>query len=69
MADNARVCWLVDTSPWLLEERFIANLDVPLNLEGNRRNRFHPQLTEARAAAVARARELGVIENPGVGGR
>jgi hypothetical protein len=69
MAANARVCWLVDPTPWLLEERFIANLDVPLNLDGNRHNRFHPELTAARTAAVARARELNIIENPGVGGR
>jgi hypothetical protein len=61
MAENALVSWLVDPEPWLLEERFIADLDVPLNLEGNSRNRFHPELTMRRAQAVARARDLPVL--------
>jgi hypothetical protein len=68
MAKNARVCWLVDPAPWLLEKRFIADLDVPLNLEGNGHNSFHPELTAARAKAVARARKLKIVKNPGIGG-
>jgi hypothetical protein len=61
MAENALVSWLVDPEPWLLEEQFIADLDVPLNLEGNSRNRFHPELTSRRAQAIARARDLPVL--------
>jgi hypothetical protein len=61
MAENALVSWLEDPEPWVLEEQFIADLDVPLNLEGNRRNRFHPELTARRAQAVARARALPVL--------
>jgi len=69
MADNALVSWVTDPKPWHLEERLIAGLDVPLNLDGNAHNRFHPELTATRAAAVARARALPVLPNPGRGGR
>ena len=69
MAESALVGWIVDPEPWLLEEHLIASLDVPLNLEGNARNAFHPRLTAMRAAAVARARELDVVPNPGTDGR
>jgi hypothetical protein len=61
MAENALVSWLVDPEPWLLEEQFIADLDVPLNLEGNSHNPFHPVLTSKRAQAVARAKLLPVV--------
>jgi hypothetical protein len=61
MAENALVSWLEDPEPWWLEEQFIADLDVPLNLQGNRRNRFHPELTSRRAQAVARAQDLPVL--------
>jgi hypothetical protein len=69
MSDNARVSWIVDPAPWLLEERFIGHLDVPLNIEGNNHNRFHAELVAVRAAAAARARALPVVPNPRVGGR
>lgn len=63
------VSWIVEPEPWLLEAFLIADLDVPLNLDGNSHNRFHPELTVARAKAVARALALPVIPNPGIGGR
>ena len=69
MADNAPVAWVARPDPWELEGYLIRSLDVPLNLEGNARNRFHPSLSAGRAAAVARARELPVVPDPGVGGR
>jgi hypothetical protein len=69
IAENARVSWIVDTAPWVLEEHLISTLDIPLNLDGNKHNAFHPQLTAMRAASVARARKLPVVANPGVGGR
>ena len=69
MGENARVAWVARPKPWELEDYLISNLDVPLNLDGNVRNAFHPSLSAIRAAAVARARELPVIANPGVGGR
>jgi hypothetical protein len=56
-------------APWELEDQLIGLLDLPLNLEGNSRNRFHSSLSKDRAAAVARAKVLPVAPNPGVGGR
>lgn len=69
MSEHARVSWIVDGSPWLLEAQIISNVDVPLNLDGNKHNAFYPELVDLRAKAVARARALPVIPNRGVGGR
>jgi hypothetical protein len=68
MAKNAYVSWVVRDAPWQLEDELIATLDLPLNLQGNAHNRFHPLLTQARARCVSRARELPVVPNPGTGG-
>jgi hypothetical protein len=54
MAENAYVSWVVRNKPWELEDDLIAALDLPLNLQGNRRNEFHPVLTAARASVVTR---------------
>jgi hypothetical protein len=69
MAENALVSWAIVDRPWELEAELLASLDLPLNLDSNRRNSFHPHLTALRAAAVARARALPVLPNPGIGGR
>ena len=69
MTENAYVSWMVRDSPWELEDDLIATLDLPLNLKGNRRNPFHPVLTEVRAKCTAQARALPVLLNPGIGGR
>ena len=69
MSENARVSWIVDLAPWVLEARLIASLDVPLNIDGNSHNEFHPSLVAARAGAVAKARLLPIAPNSGVGGR
>ena len=68
MDENACVAWIARPEPWELEDYLIGSLDVPLNLDGNASNAFHPSLSAARAAAVARARQLPVVPNPGVGG-
>ena len=47
MAENAFVSWVTCERPWELETALIAGLDLPLNLEGNSRNRFHQILTRA----------------------
>ena len=39
-------------------------LDLPLNLKGNKRNQFHPVLTAARARSVAQARSLPIVLKP-----
>ena len=68
MALHARVAWIERPRPWELEDYLIGTVDLPLNLQGNSHNPFHPQLTVARAAAVGRAKSLPVLPNPGVGG-
>jgi hypothetical protein len=69
MADNAFVSWVIRERPWELEDDLIAAVDLPLNLEGNSRNRFHQILTRTRARCVAQASALPVLPNPGRGGR
>jgi hypothetical protein len=69
MAENAYVSWIACERPWELEDTLIAALDLPLNLMGNKHNQFHSVLTELRAKCVARARDLPVLPNPGIGGR
>lgn len=69
MAGNAYVSWVVRQQPWELEDQVIEELDLPLNLMGNKHNQFHSVLTEVRAKSVERARDLPVLPNPGTGGR
>ncbi len=69
MGANALVSWVVHDEPWEVEDHLIGTLDLPLNLQGNARNRFHADLTLRRANEVAKARLLPVVANPGVGGR
>ena len=55
---NAFVSWVIDPEPWKLEERLIADLSLPLNLDQNRDHPFHPMLSEIRKSARRRARVL-----------
>jgi len=68
MAENAYVSWVVHDRPWELEDELIATLDLPLNLQGNQLNQFHPVLAGVRAEGVAQAKALPVVPNPGIGG-
>ena len=68
MAENAYVSWVVRDRPWELEDALIATLDLPLNLQGNPLNQFHPVLAGVRAECAAQAKALPVIPNPGIGG-
>ena len=61
MADNAYVTWLETPEPWAAERELIAAVDLPLNLDQNRRNGFHADLTRRRALARAAARALPVV--------
>lgn len=68
MDRNAFVSWLAMPQPWLFEHELIGRLDLPLNLDRNQHNAFHPILTAARAEAAERARSLSALPNPGSGG-
>jgi hypothetical protein len=61
MAANAFVCWVAHAEPWTLEEEPISRYDLPLNLDQNRRNAFHRELSQARRAANQRASELPIL--------
>jgi hypothetical protein len=65
MSDHALVSFVRHDRPWELEDELIRRLDLPLNLEGNSHNAFHPELTYIRKLAVAGANALPVVPNPG----
>ena len=61
MGVNAFVCWTEHPEPWTLEEELIARFDLPLNLDQNKHNAFHPELSAVRRAAKRRAAELAIV--------
>ena len=54
--DNACVTWIACEQPWLVEANALQLWDLPLNLQGNERNRHHARLSSARATARTLAR-------------
>lgn len=56
MAEYTRITWIVADAPWILEERLIDQLSLPLNLQGNDAHPFADTLHAARRAARERAR-------------
>jgi hypothetical protein len=61
MAANAFVCWVAHPEPWTLEEELISRYDLPLNLDQNKRNAFHRELSQARKVAKQRASDLPIL--------
>lgn len=68
MHDNALVSWIVVDQPRILEKELIAELDLPLNCDGNQHNAFHKTLTDRRSELAVRADNCDKLPNPGVGG-
>jgi hypothetical protein len=68
MDANAYVSWLPVPQPWVLEKHLIDTLDLPLNLDRNKRSRFQVTLRAIRADAANHARALPALPNPGIGG-
>ena len=62
MEQNAFVVWTLYTEPWLLEEKLIQSLSLPLNLRGNEHHPFYQQLSEIRSQAKERARKLPIVD-------
>lgn len=52
MGQNACVTWVKHPKPWVIEERLIRELALPLNLQGND-HPFRPVLTRLRTDAKA----------------
>ncbi|NAZ74916.1 hypothetical protein GTQ99_05685 [Kineococcus sp. T13] len=61
MAEHARVCWVQDPQPWLLETRLIEGIDLPLNLDQNTHGGFHARLSAARARQRELARSMPAL--------
>jgi len=62
IADHAYVTWVETDRPWSAEQRLIASVNLPLNLDQNRQHTFHQQqLTQIRADARTTARTLPVV--------
>jgi GIY-YIG catalytic domain len=61
MTENALVSWVVRPQPWLFEDDLIAGLDLPLNIQGNKRNTFYPELKRLRRDAVLKANKMRVL--------
>ena len=60
MGEHARVAYVVDHQPWLLERKLVADEVLPLNLDGNAHSPHHQALTELRARCRASARALPI---------
>lgn len=63
MEEHTRVAWVEDPTPWDLEERLIHSLDLPLNLDQNRKHRFHTELSGLRSQAKRTADAADVLLN------
>jgi hypothetical protein len=61
MADNALVSWLIRPEPWHFEEKLIATLDLPLNIQANKHNAFYPELQRLRREAVAKSNKRRIL--------
>jgi len=62
MGAHARVSYIAQLEPWLLEEELIASLDLPLNLDQNRHHPFHAELSRHRSEAKAEAGSLPILQ-------
>lgn len=62
MAEHARVTWVTDPEPWILEDHLIETLSLPLNLQGNAHHPFQATLAAARRDARSLARQAAVSD-------
>jgi len=62
MAEHTLVSWVVRQEPWHFEDKLIAGLDVPLNIQGNKRNAYYSELKRRRREAAVNASKLRVLK-------
>lgn len=55
MAENAYVTWAIVERPWEIEDQLICQLNLPLNLKGNKQHPFHPILSSVRKKCLQMA--------------
>lgn len=64
MEQNARVSWIADEEPWLLEGILIANIPLPLNIQDNN-HAFKSILSAMRSKAMAEAKIMEIADEAG----
>ncbi|WP_336983296.1 MULTISPECIES: GIY-YIG nuclease family protein [unclassified Cedecea] len=65
MEQNARVHWIPAEAPWELEDKLIASIPLPLNIQGNI-HKFKPTLSGMRSQAAAEARLMDIADERGL---
>lgn len=60
LAEHARVVFIQQPEPWMLEKELIGTLPLPLNLAENSHHPFHSTLTGIRAEQKRRARQMPI---------
>ena len=61
ISKNAFVAWRTIDRPWEYEEDLINKISVPLNLDHNKKHKFHEVLSKIRSEAKHRARSSPVV--------
>lgn len=61
MGKNTFVTWLFIDQPWILEEKLISELFLPLIIDKNKHNPNHDLVSGARRKAKAFAREFPIL--------
>jgi len=61
LEQNAFVTWIEITEPWILEQKIVPELYLPLNLRMNKEHPFYPTLYRCRKLAREEARMLPVL--------
>ncbi|MEX0576637.1 GIY-YIG nuclease family protein, partial [Enterobacter cloacae subsp. cloacae] len=64
MEKNARVHWIPVEAPWELEDKLIASIPLPLNIQRNA-HEFKITLSEMRRLAAAEARLMEIADERG----
>jgi len=65
MEENARVHWIPVETPWEVEDRLIATIPLPLNIQGNG-HCFKIMLSGMRTQAAAEARLMDIADERGL---
>ncbi|MBZ0059274.1 hypothetical protein ITX56_15945 [Leclercia sp. EMC7] len=64
MEKNAKVYWVADEEPWILEETLISSISLPLNIQGNN-HPFKPILSAMRSKAMMEAKMMEIADERG----
>ncbi|MBL5885547.1 hypothetical protein JBO43_17540 [Lelliottia aquatilis] len=64
MEKNAKVYWIANEEPWVLEETLISSISLPLNIQGNNHS-FKPILSAMRSKAMREAKIMEIADERG----